>query len=119
MRLIPIFGLLLVSLTFTVGGVAIVGRADAAGDANQSRESSAPEAMTPAPANPAQLQCEAPKPFVAAPIPKRAVFASDTVTLNTRGYNYADPGMIQMDPTGRTNSGGAPDESVPAAPEQP
>ena len=72
------------SLLFSVGGVAMQGRA---GDAN----AAAPD------------QCRAPVPMREMRIPAAAFPAdAEVIVLNTRGYNYAAPGEEQMDPTGRT-----------------
>jgi hypothetical protein len=106
MRLLPTAALLALSLTFTVGGVAIVGRADPADQT--------PSAAPPAAAAPVIGQCKQPEHHEVRISPERFAKASDTIELNTRGYNYADPGLVQMDPTGRAKTGAG--EVPPAAP---
>ncbi len=92
--------LVLASLVFSVGGVALIGRADSA----QSSESAG--------------QCREPvrhdSRVTDATFPADA---GDTVVLNTRGYNYADPGMAQMDPMQQPAA--APSQQSPASPEKP
>lgn len=102
----PIAALVLASLAFTVGGVAIVGRADSEG---QTTSSAAPAA--PASAKPAAAQCTPPlrQAVLLSPKPRLST-ASKVTTLNTRGYNYAAPGEIQMDPSGK------PEPEQPSAP---
>jgi hypothetical protein len=116
MRLLPIAALVLVSLTFTVGGVAIVGRADSA---DQSKTAPTPASATPSAGQPLQTQCAQPERHDVRIPANRYAVPSDTITLNTRGYNYAGPGEIQMDPTGRTEPGQvlppAPQPAVPPA----
>lgn len=104
MRLLPTAALLALSLTFTVGGVAIVGRAD---PADQTPAAAAASATAPA-----QTQCQQPEHHDVRISGARFAKASDTIELNTHGYNYSDPGGIEMDPTGRTPPGEVP----PAAP---
>jgi len=111
MRLLPVAALVFASLIFSVGGVAVVGRAD-----------SSAQSSAQAPAQPAeQHECKVPKPFEghAAQMHSQAArvaAASGVIPLNTRGYNYAYPGDVQMDPTGRTKPG---DATPPAAPAKP
>ena len=135
MRALPVFALLGLSLAFTVGGVAIVGRADAPGQTpvadqspapNQSalpwgpNRSVAPRVTDPSPQL-AQRQCGTPRHFPSSykgPMELRPNTAkkTDFVPLNTRGYNYALPGQIQFDPTGRIRAEQAAKGAAPAAP---
>lgn len=103
MRTFLVYALLAASLVFSVGGVAIVGRADSA----QQSHAAASEPNGGQCALPVHADSRIP----AALIP----VDTDTVSLNTRGYNYADPGDVQMDPTRLAQ----PDDAVPAAPAKP
>ena len=113
MRLLPVTALVLLSLTFSVGGVAIKGRADSA---NQSQT---PVASTPAPdplfdAKPVEKGCKQPERHVVRIPAGRFAVAGDTIQLNTRGYNYAAPGEIAIDPTGREKPSSELPRAVPA-----
>jgi hypothetical protein len=104
-------GLILASLVFSVGGVAIVGHA---GDANQSLApaASAPEkdTTTLAPATRAKQECTPPQRHeVRAQVPKDD--PSHTVVLNTRGYNYEMPNELRPLAPSR--------KELPASPEAP
>jgi hypothetical protein len=112
MRLLPVTALVLLSLIFSVGGVAINGRADSA---NQSQT---PVASVPAPdplfdAKPIEKGCKQPEHHVVL-IPASRFVAGDTVQLNTRGYNYAAPGEVAIDPTGHEKPSSDLPRAVPA-----
>ena len=112
MRLLPIAALVLASLVFSVGGVAIVGRADSSADATGQSP-----AVTP---QPQVVDKCAPKHFEVRPAnPARMALPSDAVPLNTRGYNYANLGDTQMDPTGRHGDKDAQPPVAPAPPAKP
>jgi len=131
MRALPVFALLAVSLALSVGGVAIVGRADATDQTPLSAQSQTPNrSVVPRPSDPSaqltQRQCGTPRHFPSSykgPMELRPGTAkkTDFVQVNTRGYNYALPGEIQFDPLGHASAekaardakDGAP---VPAAP---
>jgi hypothetical protein len=122
MRLLPIAALVLASLIFSVGGVAIVGRADSSAESSGQSPAPAKAATAAQPAQP--QQCATPKPFDGRIQARHVAVANDSIPLNTRGYNYAYPGEIQMDPTGRTNPGDAQAPKAqpatpPAAPAKP
>jgi hypothetical protein len=126
MRALPVAAAVLLSLVFTVGGVAIVGRADspAAGASPAVKSAQADPAWSdPSPTMP--KQCGAPRynrPYHG-PIellPNTAA-KNDTIPLNTRGYNYVLPGEVQFDPTGVARAQhdartGAQPANPPAAP---
>jgi hypothetical protein len=102
MRRVLSAALVLGSLVFTVGGVAVTGRAGSS--AQQSQESSG--------------ICQEPvRSNFAITAESFPADAGDTIVLNTRGYNYADPGMIQMDPIRRPTA--APSDQPPASPAKP
>jgi hypothetical protein len=87
--------LVLGSLVFSVGGVAITGRADGA---NQSiaptANASDPAPLEAKPAPQAQKDCHPPERHeVRAQVPKDD--PSKTVVLNTRGYNYPMPNELR------------------------
>lgn len=98
-------GLVLVSVVFSAGGVAVVGRADSkpapqqsVAPAPQPSQSAAPDAMI---ARKLPGQCA---PLRTTRQPKlyrdqhQAAFPKDAVPLNTRGYNYGDPDLAQLRP---------------------
>jgi hypothetical protein len=121
MRLLPVAALVLASLVFSVGGVAIVGRADSPAQ-SPAQPAAQADASAAKPADPGQ--CAVPKPFDGHMRAVRVTPPKGTVTLNTRGYNYAFPGDLQMDPSGRTKPGDPPAATAepaapPAAPAQP
>ncbi|HTO51977.1 MAG TPA: hypothetical protein VMR50_01215 [Myxococcota bacterium] len=104
-------GLILGSLVFSVGGVAIVGHA---GDANPpaAAAASAPEQSSQLPADAkAKQECTPPQRHeVRAHVPKDD--PSHTVVLNTRGYNYPMPNEVRPLAPARK-------DALPASPEQP
>jgi len=126
MRALPVFALLGLSLAFTVGGVAIVGRADAPDQSPVLSQSPAPNrSVVPRVTDPspqlAQRQCGTPRHFPSSykgPMELRPGTAkkTDFVPVNTRGYNYALPGQIQFDPTGRARAAQAAKDAAPSAP---
>jgi hypothetical protein len=85
------FALVLVSLVFTTGGVAVVGRADTS---TAPQQSVAPAQSVLPPAKKLPDQCGTPTAMKATPSPKlnrssrKAAFPSGAIPLNTRGYNY-------------------------------
>lgn len=93
MRLLPTLALVVASLIFSVGGVAIVGRADSA---DQSPKAAAPTASG---ASAEQTQCAAPVHHDVRIPAARVAGSAEVIVLNTRGYNYPVPGELQMDPT--------------------
>ena len=105
MRALPVAAAVLLSLAFSVGGVAIVGRADSPAANPSPAVKSAqgdPAWVDSAPQLP--KQCGAPRhnrPYHG-PMELRPNTAAknDAVPLNTRGYNYVLPGEVQFDPTG-------------------
>jgi len=101
-------GLVLLSVVFSAGGVAVVGRADSKTAPQQS--------VAPAPQ---PSQSAAPDPMIARKLPgqcaplkptrqpklyrnqrqaQAAAFPKDAIPLNTRGYNYGDPDLAQLRP---------------------
>ena len=97
MRALALTALVLGSLVFSVGGVAVTGRADDQG------QTMAPAASDPRPKT-VKEECTPPKRFeVRANVSK--VDSSDTVVLNTRGYNYPSPGEIRPQPPSRNETG--------------
>jgi hypothetical protein len=99
MRTFLVAALVLASLFFSVGGVALSSRA---GSTDQSLASG--------------NQCAAPMPPADPRISAaQIVHNDDVIELNTRGYNYAGPGEIQMDPTRLVPSSAQP----PASPAKP
>jgi hypothetical protein len=112
MRLLPIAALVLTSLIFTVGGVAIIGRADSASQTSNASTPAAPLFE----AKPVETGCAQPQHHDVRIPANRFAIAGDTIQLNTRGYNYAAPGEIQIDPTGRTKPSEALPPAAPAAP---
>ena len=116
MRLSAIAALVLVSLAFTVGGVAIVGRADS----EDKTPSASPPAASPLfEAKPVENGCAQPQRHDVRIPASRFAVAGDSVPLNTRGYNYAAPGEIQMDPMGRSEPADLPAAAKPAGTERP
>ncbi|MFI5316269.1 MAG: hypothetical protein ACHQ6T_11255 [Myxococcota bacterium] len=113
MRLLPLAALVLASLVFSVGGVAIKGRADASGQTS-------PQASQQSPAAPPQAQvinqCEPRKFRPVVGNPARLALPGDAIPLNTRGYNYPDIGELKIDPAARAS---AADSQPPAAPAKP
>jgi hypothetical protein len=131
MRALPVLALLGLSLVFSVGGVAIVGRADAPDKTPVASQSPAPnQSVLPRAADPSpqlvQRQCGTPRHFPSSykgPMELRPGTAkkTDLVPVNTRGYNYALPGEIQFDPLGHGRAAQAAKDAsesapVPAAP---
>jgi hypothetical protein len=118
--MIPVAALVLASLVFSVGGVAFVGRADS--ETKTDGKTPSASNATPGPlfdAKPIEKGCEQPQRRDVRIPANRFAVAGDTIQLNTRGYNYAGPGEIQMDPTGRTPPGELPDMILPPAPPAP
>ena len=114
MRLFAIAALVLVSLAFTVGSVAIVGRAD-----SEDKTPSAPAASPLFEAKPVENGCAQPQRHDVRIPASRFAVAGDTVQLNTRGYNYAAPGEVQMDPMGRSKPADLPPAAKPAGTARP
>jgi hypothetical protein len=108
MRLLAVLALVLASLVFSAGGVAVVGRADS---------SAQPPGQSPvAPPQGQVVDKCAPKHFEMHVDRTRLALPNDAVPLNTRGYNYPDIGEAGMDPTGHTSGS---DSQPPAAPAKP
>jgi len=119
MRLLGISAIVLAATVFSVGGVAIVGRAGSdEAPAAQSVDATSGGMSLFQQANAHEpIGCKLPERHVVEIEPSRLAHG-ETVQLNTRGYNYADPGQIQLDPTGHTPAGEIPLESLPAAPKR-
>jgi hypothetical protein len=113
MRLLPTLALVLASLAFTVGGVAIVGRADST-DASPK----APPVPAALGAVPAQTQCATPVHHDVRIPASRLKGATEVIVLNTRGYNYAAPGDLPMDPTTGRAAPVTPDAKPAPAPDK-
>ncbi|HXZ84839.1 MAG TPA: hypothetical protein VEI82_05060 [Myxococcota bacterium] len=129
MRALPVFAALGLSLLFSVGGVAIVGRADAPGQTPIAGSPAVSQSIQPRATDPSpqldQRQCGAPRHFPSSykgPMELRPGTAkkSDFIPVNTRGYNYALPGEVQFDPTGKARAQAKSDaKSAPASPSAP
>ncbi|HTO71896.1 MAG TPA: hypothetical protein VMR31_18685 [Myxococcota bacterium] len=118
MRALPVYAAIALSLAFTVGGVAINGKADPPlGRTPAATMSSAAEqspAALPLLEQPQPKQCGVPIPPSRPPMHMQLKPGSSKgqfVTLNTRGYNYALPGEIQFDPAPAAERAPAPPAS--------
>jgi hypothetical protein len=124
------FALVVVSLAFTVGGVAIVGRADSKGASSSASEQSvAPDqsvapTQSVAPPGPYVSPVAKALPGQCAPLkttrqPKlygdarKMALPKGAIPLNTHGYNYGAQEMGQLPPDVR------PEGAPPAAPAKP
>lgn len=106
--------LVAISLVFSTGGVAIVGRADSGADAKPAAVQAA------APATKISTQCSVPsRPRNSAATRRKRAAQIDsgknTIVLNTSGYNYATEGQWQESPIGPPR--GAPDTALPKSTE--
>jgi hypothetical protein len=90
----PVTALVLLSLAFTVGGVAIQGRADSENKGPNATDTTSPlfQGKT------VEQGCMEPQRHDVRIPANRFNVASDSIQLNTRGYNYPNPGDIVMDP---------------------
>lgn len=113
MRAVLGWALVLGSLVFSVGGVAVVGLADGSGQPQAQAQAPAvtpPAAQTPAMpklSTAAPKECKPPQRLEARTVPLKP---SGVVVINTRGYNYVRPGEYQPSPTSE------PPPAPPAAP---
>ena len=112
--------LVVVSLVFSTGGVAIMGRADSGADAKPAANQTG---STPAKIS---TQCSVPsKPRNSAATRRKRTAQIDsgknTIVLNTSGYNYATEGQWQESPIGPPRGGadGALPKSAGPSPAEP
>jgi hypothetical protein len=119
MRAGLVWALVLGSLVFSVGGVAVVGRADGPAEP----QAQAPTPVTPSDPQAPQLpristaapkECKQPQRLEARTVPLKPT--TDVVVKNTRGYNYLTPGDFRPSPTSEPPAAPAA-PAVPAAPE--
>lgn len=120
MRTLGVFALVLASLAFSAGGVAVVGRADSpapTGDASVERSAAPAQTVAPTGRN-MPLQCGVPVARTQGPKlyrnGKRPALPRDAVMLNTHGYNYG----AQVVPDAQPPAAQDPGAPAPAAPEK-
>ncbi|HTO06657.1 MAG TPA: hypothetical protein VMR86_06325 [Myxococcota bacterium] len=116
MRAGLVLSLVLISLVFSVGGVAVVGQAD-------SERSGAQAQVTPPAGDPTHVpklstappkECKPPQRLQTSTIPLKN--RSQTRVLNTHGFNYARPGELWPEAASTAKPAAAPPAAPPAAP---
>jgi hypothetical protein len=108
--------LLALSLVFSTGGVAIIGRADTTGPVKAPAAKSADQCAVPAVPNSANRHTAATRHKRKTPLDS----GRNTIVLNTTGYNYATDGQWKGSPVGPPRAlpeGMKPKSATPAAPE--
>jgi hypothetical protein len=104
MRAALVWALVLGSLVFSVGGVAVVGQADGTAQSQAQPQTQAP--VTPPAAQTPQMpklstaapkECKPPQRLEVRTLPRPN--PSHVQVFNTRGYNYVRPGEVQPSPT--------------------